>query len=443
MSINRPVNLSKPFAADGGRSVIPVDSQIGSGDSGAASYTDGFPPLTRTPIAAGGIPPKGLDMNGVLYDVSAHTVFQNAGGQYRFDAELAAAIGGYPKGVVLQSDDGLSSYVSLVDDNHGDFNTDPSVIGVSWAPYSGKDLAPNASTTARGLIEIATATEAKALTDKLRAITPETLGAVLGSVATRDVVASITDTTPNRIPTTGWLGHGDRATHFGGLREVGTGRVMMISGNDPDLPFIGDSGAFTFGNQDREAVIAVPVGAKRMYFTTQGDFENWFEIYHTGRFELVGIVAPFAGGTPPRGWLLCNGAAINRTTYAQLFDVTGTIYGEGDGIATFNIPDLRGEYVRGLDNGRGVDVGRILGSHQMDALQTHGHRMHYRHGAEGSGVATDSDGLLQMDLDTDRGWSDNLIPVREPIKAEGSSVEPRIADETRTRNLAMNFIIKY
>lgn len=156
MAITRPVNLQKPFAADGGKNEIPVASQIGI-NNGAASYTDGFPPLTRTPIAAGGIPPKGLDMNGVLFEVSSHTVFQNAGGQYRFDAALAAAVGGYPKGAVLQSDDGLSSYVSMVDGNEDNFNTDPEAAGVAWLPYAGAAL--------RTGLPGATFTEISALTE--------------------------------------------------------------------------------------------------------------------------------------------------------------------------------------------------------------------------------------------------------------------------------------
>lgn len=156
MAITRPSSLLKPFAAEGGKNAIPVDSQIGVGNSGGASYTDGFPPLTRTPIAAGGIPPAGLDMNGVLYDATRHIQWTNAGGQARFDAALAAAIGGYPVGVVLQSDDGLSAYLNIVAANTDNFNTTPASIGVSWLPYAGDALK-------RGIIPGATFAEVDAL----------------------------------------------------------------------------------------------------------------------------------------------------------------------------------------------------------------------------------------------------------------------------------------
>ena len=61
---------------------------------------------------------------------------------------------------------------------------------------------------------------------------------------------------------------------------------------------------------------------------------------------------------PPSGYLKCNGAAVSRTTYADLFAEIGTAFGAGDGSSTFNVPDFRGEFVRGWDDSRGVDSGR-------------------------------------------------------------------------------------
>lgn len=87
--------------------------------------------------------------------------------------------------------------------------------------------------------------------------------------------------------------------------------------------------------------------------------------------ELVGEVAFFARATPPSGWLKANGAAVSRTTYAALFAAIGTTFGAGDGSTTFNLPDLRGEFLRGVDDGRGVDIGRGLGSYQADEIKSH------------------------------------------------------------------------
>ena len=83
----------------------------------------------------------------------------------------------------------------------------------------------------------------------------------------------------------------------------------------------------------------------------------------------VGLVAPFAkSGSAPTGWLLCNGAAVSRSTYADLWGVCSTTWGAGDGNTTFNVPDMRGEFQRGWDNGRGVDSGRNHASAQAHRI---------------------------------------------------------------------------
>jgi phage-related tail fiber protein len=78
----------------------------------------------------------------------------------------------------------------------------------------------------------------------------------------------------------------------------------------------------------------------------------------------AGLIAFFSASTAPDGWLACDGAVVSRTTYAALFAAIGTTYGVGDGTTTFSLPDLRGEFLRGLDGGRGVDSGRAIGSAQ-------------------------------------------------------------------------------
>lgn len=97
-------------------------------------------------------------------------------------------------------------------------------------------------------------------------------------------------------------------------------------------------------------------------------------------------IMAFARGTAPAGWLKANGAAISRTAYAALFAAIGTTYGAGDGFTTFNIPDLRGEFIRGADDGRGLDAGRAFGSVQAHALGSHSH------GASASGVGNHNHG---------------------------------------------------
>lgn len=83
----------------------------------------------------------------------------------------------------------------------------------------------------------------------------------------------------------------------------------------------------------------------------------------------VGAVAYFAQDAPPFGWLKANGAAVSRTVYANLFAAIGERYGRGDGRTTFNLPDLRGEFIRSWDDGRGIDSGRVFGGAQSDAIR--------------------------------------------------------------------------
>jgi microcystin-dependent protein len=86
-----------------------------------------------------------------------------------------------------------------------------------------------------------------------------------------------------------------------------------------------------------------------------------------------GEICWFAMNTAPTGFLKANGAAVSRTTYAALFAAIGTTFGIGDGSTTFNVPELRGEFIRNWDDSRGVDTGRTFGSAQAQDLQPHTH----------------------------------------------------------------------
>lgn len=76
-------------------------------------------------------------------------------------------------------------------------------------------------------------------------------------------------------------------------------------------------------------------------------------------FGLTGVIAPYAGSSAPTGWLMCYGQAVSRATYATLFALIGTTYGTGDGSTTFNMPDLRGRSVFGVDNMGGSTASRV------------------------------------------------------------------------------------
>jgi hypothetical protein len=126
-----PAKIPLPFANSGTKNTIPTPSQIGI-TPGAASLTDGFPPLTFTPISAGGIPPAGADFNGIFNMITAVQQWQSAGGIFKYDATFSTAIGGYPAGAILQGSDNETQWLNLADNN----TTDPESSPTDWAALS-------------------------------------------------------------------------------------------------------------------------------------------------------------------------------------------------------------------------------------------------------------------------------------------------------------------
>lgn len=163
--------------------------------------------------------------------------------------------------------------------------------------------------------------------------------------------------------------------------------------------------------------------------------------------EFVGMVAFFARTTPPSGWLKANGAAVSRTTYAALFAAIGTTFGAGDGRTTFNLPDLRGEFIRGLDDGRNIDRERRLGTAQGDAIRNitgklDGSAMGSGNQVlEGKMIASGAIGTTyqQRQWSGDQGgWGEQSVS----FDFDASRVVPT-ASENRPRNVALLACIKY
>ena len=146
----------------------------------------------------------------------------------------------------------------------------------------------------------------------------------------------------------------------------------------------------------------------------------------------AGLVATFARSSAPTGWMKANGAAVSRTAYADLFAVIGTTFGDGDGVTTFNLPDLRGEFVRCWDDGRGIDAGRVIGSSQSDMIKSHDHNLPTSTGASGnrSVIMDSSFGITSPN---------NLAPDQ----SHRAYVDATGGTETRPRNIALLACIKF
>lgn len=148
----------------------------------------------------------------------------------------------------------------------------------------------------------------------------------------------------------------------------------------------------------------------------------------------VGTVIHVAMSSAPTGYLKANGANVSRATYSALFTAIGTTFGAGDGSTTFTLPDLRAEFIRGLDDSRGVDTGRALGSAQADAFESHNHtikRVPAGAGAGGTG------NVIYADSSRDSsGFVDPFGDSSSPVNVTGDT-------ETRPRNVALLACIKF
>ncbi len=156
----------------------------------------------------------------------------------------------------------------------------------------------------------------------------------------------------------------------------------------------------------------------------------------------AGSVFSFATTTVPTGYLECNGAAVSRSTYASLFSAISTTWGVGDGSSTFNLPDLRGQFVRGWDNSAGVDSGRSFASSQSDQNKSHNHSIndsgHNHTAGNWGGNFGGSSGALTFRNDA-TGTNSSIIQSA----TTGISIQNDGGTEVRVKNYALMYVIKF
>lgn len=240
----------------------------------------------------------------------------------------------------------------------------------------------------------------------------------------------------------------------------GGGVRIETSGSTTDLGITLDTPTVVIGGSDNVTINSattvtdptkgnVSITGTRVNLTASGP-SGAGEITLTGNVTITGknnimptgCVMLFANASVPSGWAKCNGVAVSRTssTYHDLFLAIGTIYGSGDGVNTFNLPDLRGEFVRGWDDGRGVDTGRAIGSHQDQQLEKHKH------------IASNNDcqsyasinGIGTGSYNTWCDSSGSATNSSAALTGDGSHTEQtaKLGTETRPRNTAMMYCIK-
>jgi microcystin-dependent protein len=185
-----------------------------------------------------------------------------------------------------------------------------------------------------------------------------------------------------------------------------------------------------------------------------------------GIAQLVptGTVFTYAGSSAPTGWLLCDGSAVSRTTYAALFSLISTSYGSGDGSTTFNVPNTSGVFISGVGSQTisSISYSKTLAAIQGDTIQGHktsgnltantmaGDGFIYHDWAlagaltrviwQQVGTGTAADGIMhQTSL---ASTVSNPYNVSGSIITDGTNGTPRTGSETKPANIALNHIIK-
>ena len=161
----------------------------------------------------------------------------------------------------------------------------------------------------------------------------------------------------------------------------------------------------------------------------------------------AGAIICFGGAAAPTGWLLCDDSAVSRTTYADLFTVIGTTYGVGNGSTTFNVPDMRGVFVRGagtagtLTNANGSAFTAVLAATENDKIQGHYHKIATENGTALNELSGGDSGTVNDTTGQAGAVGSGKIKILQP-RDDGSNGTPRTGTETSPANLALSYIIK-
>ncbi|HUD30158.1 MAG TPA: phage tail protein [Novosphingobium sp.] len=253
------------------------------------------------------------------------------------------------------------------------------------------------------------------------------------ALAGNQLMLNHTDNTLNSVWGHLWLKRGDGTGKTAQFVSVGDGANGMSEFHLRTVAAGGSpvTATFKFKDSGRFEVGADPLSA----------FEVSTKQYTDARATPTGAIGWFPATAAPTGFIKANGSLVSRTTYAALWayaQASGNIaatdgawaagqFSPGDGATTFRIPDLRGEFIRGFDDARGVDSGRTIGSWQQDALKSHTHTLTASTTPEGT----------SSDIDREDGnGSKTSSPITVTTAATGGT-------ETRPRNVAMLACIKY
>jgi hypothetical protein len=184
----------------------------------------------------------------------------------------------------------------------------------------------------------------------------------------------------------------------------------------------------------RQQLLSVP-------FAVQAQQASSLLANYANTLSPPGSVIAFCGTNIPAGWLLCDGSLINRTTFTNLYSAIGTGWGAGDGSTTFNLPDLRGMFLRGIPDGRNdsfasdPETQRIPGSIESWAtgMAKSGYTVSYQHYS----------GDIPLYNGYSLNYSGSSWPIAQDALGNYAATISGGDSETRPVNAGVNYIIKY
>ncbi|MHY25393.1 phage tail protein [Escherichia coli] len=338
----------------------------------------------------------------------------------------------------------------------------PKAVKAAYDLANGKYTAQNATTTQKGIVQLSSATNS---TSETLAATPKAVKAVMDETNKK---APLNSPALTGTPTTPTAAQGTNSTQIASTAFVMAAIAALVDsspdalntlnelaaalGNDPN--FATTMTNALAGKQPKDATLTalaeLATSADKLPYFTGADRAALTALTSVGRAILgktstqgvldylglgegsalpVGVPVPWPSATPPTGWLKCNGAAFSAEEYPELAKV----------YPTNKLPDLRGEFIRGWDDGRGVDAGRQLLSSQGDAIRN---------------IEGFADGGIGMSFDAIRGAfydagtrsarmpnNTTTIDKTDDLGFDASRVVPT-ANENRPRNIAFNYIVR-
>ncbi len=371
---------------------------------------------------------------------------------------------------------GFTQLSSAINSESETLAATPKAVKAAYDLANGKYTAQNATTTQKGIVQLSSSTNS---TSETLAATPKAVKAVMDETNKK---APLNSPALTGTPTTPTAAQGTNSTQIASTAFVMAAIAALVDsspdalntlnelaaalGNDPN--FATTMTNALAGKQPKDATLTalaeLATSADKLPYFTGADRAALTALTSVGRAILgktstqgvldylglgegsalpVGVAVPWPSATLPAGWLKCNGAAFSSEMYPKL----------AKAYPANKLPDLRGEFIRGWDDGRGVDAGRALLNWQPHTILDHAHYMELwtggglaagsaREGVNPGILATYGDGGIVKTDEPGLKVPSSLRAISSRNVKRFGEISGNVGTETRPRNVAFNYIVR-